>query len=148
MIALTAGCSGPTLEESLNPALGKAGCKPASPAAGPEENFAILGTPLQKGATASGLFFQTDSATASPHNALERKFVVSVSGEGDLGSELIDPSGEPAKLAWGPEPHTSSNFDRPGDEWDLGLKLDEPGCWNLQVSRGGTPTADFWFEVG
>lgn len=148
VIASTAGCSGPTLQESLNPPMGKAGCNPASPAAGPEQNFEIQGTPLTKGASAAGLFFEDNADPAKRNQVLERKFVVRVSGEGDLGTKLVDPSGEPSELAWGPEPHTDSSFVRPGDEWGMGLELDEPGCWNLQVSRDGTPTADFWFEVG
>lgn len=143
LLAVTAtGCSGPTLQESLNPELGKAGCKPASPAAGPDQNFEIIGTPIAEDASASGLFFEGEKAG-------ERKFVVRVTGQGDLATEFTSPAGEPAELAWGPEPHTgsSSSYDRPGDEWGMGLNLDEPGCWELALSRDGEPTATFWFDV-
>lgn len=145
LLAFTAaGCSGPTLDDSLNPELGKAGCKPSSPAAGPERNFEIIGTPIAKDASASGLFFQraSDDQISDGH-----KFVVRVTGTGELGTELTAPSGEPAELTWGPEPHTGSSFERPGDEWGMGLPFDAPGCWELKLSRDNEPTAAFWFEV-
>lgn len=148
VIALTAGCSGPTLQESLNPTPGQAGCKPASPAAGPDQNFEIQGTPLAKGATASGLFFEDNANPAQRNKVLERKFVVRVSGEGELGAELVGPSGKPSALAWGPEPHEGGDASSAGEEWDMGLKFDDFGCWNLTLTRDEVPTAAFWFEIG
>lgn len=138
------GCSGPTLQESLSPGLGQAGCNPASPAAGPDQNFEIIGTPLADAVSASGLFFQTDSDDAQPG---ERKFVVRVTGEGELQAELLAPNSEPADLAWGPLVHTENSFEQSGDELAMGMILGEPGCWQLQLSRDGEPTAAFWFDV-
>ena len=149
LLALGAtGCSGPSLEESLDPTLGKEGCKPASPAAGPDRNFAIIGTPLAESASAAGLFFKSDAAssgdTAQPG---ERKFVVRVTGEGTLGAELAAPGGKPAPLEADPESHAREDLAGPGDEWEMNLKLDEPGCWELTLTRDADPTAAFWFEV-
>jgi hypothetical protein len=36
----------------------------------------------------------------------------------------------------GPDPHASSNWERPGEEWGTFFRLEAPGAWTLQVSRG------------
>ncbi|MHA3724607.1 hypothetical protein ACXR2T_12085 [Leucobacter sp. HY1910] len=142
-----AGCSGPSLEDSLNPELGKSDCKPASPAAGPERHFAIIGTPLTKSASAQGLFFKGDAATNGEAKPGERKFVVRVTGEGKLGAEVTAPGGKPAQLSADPEPRDRDDLAGPGDEWQMNLALDEPGCWALTLTRDAEPTAAFWFDV-
>ena len=58
----------------------------------------------------------------------------------------IGPDGKHHRLLWGPELHTSSNFDKPGDEWGAGYVFTEPGCWDLRAVRGGA-TADVWITV-
>jgi hypothetical protein len=58
----------------------------------------------------------------------------------------IGPDGKHHGLLWGPAFHTSSNFDKPGDEWGAGYVFTEPGCWDLRAVRGGT-TADVWLAV-
>jgi hypothetical protein len=39
---------------------------------------------------------------------------------------------------WGPEAHTDSNWDHPGDEWGTGFKFPKSGCWTLTPQRGTT----------
>lgn len=148
LIAITTGCTGQSSFGPQEPVLGQAGCKPPSPVTGPDRNFEVLGTPIAEGATASGLFFEPDVTSQAPSAALERKFVVRVTGEGHLGATLVDPSGKPAELTRAPAPHATSSFKGSEDEWDMGLTLDQPGCWSLTLSRDETPTASFWFEVG
>ncbi|MFB9840476.1 hypothetical protein, partial [Actinoallomurus acaciae] len=55
--------------------------------------------------------------------------------------------GRSRRLAWGPEAHGGSSYQRPGDEWGAGYRFDRPGCWDLHAVRG-TATADVWIEVG
>jgi hypothetical protein len=64
------------------------------------------------------------------------KIVWRTTGDGDVSFRAIDPDGTSRKLAWGPEPHSGSNWHRPGDEWGTGWLLDSPGCWTLEVVRG------------
>jgi hypothetical protein len=58
----------------------------------------------------------------------------------------IGPDGKHHGLLWGPSFHTSSNFDKPGDEWGAGYVFTEPGCWDLRAVRGRA-TADVWLTV-
>jgi hypothetical protein len=41
------------------------------------------------------------------------KFILRMTGAGPLSVSLVDPSDREQVLDSGPEPHTSSNFDRP-----------------------------------
>jgi hypothetical protein len=91
--------------------------------------------------------FQGASPLALRAGEEDVKLVVRVTGSGDLEVRLTDPAGSEQQLAWGPAPHTASNYNRPGDEWGLGLLLDEPGCWELALSRGGEPIGAFWLHV-
>jgi hypothetical protein len=43
--------------------------------------------------------------------------------------------------ASGPDPHGSSNWRRPGDEWGTTFVFPQPGCWQLLVTRGASLTA-------
>lgn len=148
-IAVTTGCTGVSTFGPQDPVPGAANCEPASPAAGPDQNFAVLGTPLEEGVTASGLFFADTAAAQSPSEALERKFVVQISGNGELGAELVNPSGDTAELAQVPELEAADgSLQADVEEWAMRLKFDEPGCWNLTLTRDETPTAAFWFEIG
>ena len=48
-------------------------------------------------------------------------------------------------LAWGPEEHGGSNYDRPGREWGTGFVLDAIGCWQLTFATD-TTEASVWLE--
>ena len=63
------------------------------------------------------------------------KVVWRMTGKGDLKIEIKDPSGSTRPLAWGPESHSGSSYDRPGDEWGTGMVFDKPGCWELDFVR-------------
>lgn len=65
----------------------------------------------------------------------EQKIVWRVTGTGAPAVSVVSPSGDEGALAWGPEPHSGSNYDRPGDEYGTGIVLQEPGCWRLTVER-------------
>jgi hypothetical protein len=46
----------------------------------------------------------------------------------------------------GPTEHSSSNWNRPGDEWGTRFVFPHAGCWRIDVTRGEV-TARFWFSV-
>ncbi len=64
------------------------------------------------------------------------KIVWRVTGSGELKLAASGPTGQPATLLFGPEPHGGSNFDAPGDEWGSGFRFPVPGCWTIRVARG------------
>jgi hypothetical protein len=78
-----------------------------------------------------------DGARPTQIKASEKsvKLILRMTGAGPLSGSVVDPSETAQVLDWGPERHTSSNFDRPGDEWGLGVTFDKPGCWQLSFSR-------------
>jgi len=132
------GCSAP--EGEFGP-LGAAGCEPASPSAG-----MVTEATTTDGVTAFGLLETADPRELVASDAVH-KLVVRMTGSGDLSVQIVRPDRSTRDLHWGPEPHASSNFDRPGDEWGLGFALDEPGCWEIRLTREGGDSASFWFAV-
>jgi hypothetical protein len=76
----------------------------------------------------------------------QEKIVWRMTGTGLLNLTAIGPDGKHHRLAWGPDPHLSSNWDKPGDEWGAGYVFTAPGCWDLRAVRGNA-TADVWIRV-
>jgi hypothetical protein len=77
----------------------------------------------------------------------EVKIVVRMTGAGGLQVSAFRPDGSPAAIDWGPEAHTSSNFNRPGSEWGFGVTFAEPGCWTIALSRAETGSGYLQLEV-
>jgi hypothetical protein len=121
--------------------LGAAGCEPPSPSLGE-----VVQATGSDGITAFGLLFGA-AADAIAGDGSTVKMAVRMTGDGELTVRLIRPDGSEQPLAWGPERHGGSNFDRPGDEWGIGFAPDEPGCWQIAFERGDADRADFWFDV-
>ncbi|TDC69478.1 hypothetical protein E1200_08420 [Actinomadura sp. GC306] len=123
---------------------GAPGCRPASPVAPYEGDGLPEIRATGHGIRASGLLM---SATGHPVRAdQELKIVWRVTGDGPLRAAATGPDGREREPAWGPEPHGGSSFQRPGSEWGVGYRIDEPGCWRLRLARG-TGTADAWLRV-
>lgn len=122
---------------------GAPGCEPPSPSNGHE----VRGTADNDLMDVHGMFqgVVPDQLVADSSVV---KFIVKMSGSGDLSAILIDPGGTEKVLAWGPAEHLSSNYNRPGDEWGTGLIFDAAGCWELELSRAEEGHASFWFDVG
>jgi hypothetical protein len=76
----------------------------------------------------------------------QEKIVWRMTGTGVLTLAAIGPGGMHHRLAWGPDPHLSSSWNRPGDEWGAGYVFTAPGCWDLRATRGHA-TADVWIRV-
>jgi hypothetical protein len=66
----------------------------------------------------------------------EIKIVWRVTGSGELAIEAAGPDGLAIAPDWGPDLHSGSNWERPGDEWGTGWTFPEPGCWTLLLQRG------------
>ncbi|MEW9547440.1 hypothetical protein [Nonomuraea sp. NPDC050783] len=66
----------------------------------------------------------------------EVKIVWRMTGDGPLRQVRATlPDGTRAKLAWGPEEHSGSNWPRPGQEWGTGFVFPERGCWKVELAR-------------
>jgi hypothetical protein len=74
------------------------------------------------------------------------KIVWRITGSGALRLVTIGPDGRPYRLQWGPDPHLSSSYRRPGNEWGAGYRFTEPGCWTLRAIRG-TGSATVWLQI-
>lgn len=120
--------------------LGAAGCHPASPISLGALGFQVQGT--GRGASLWGLLmFRHWPARAGEQD----KIVWRMTGSGELRLTATGPDGR-HHLAWGPEAHGGSNWDKPGDEWGAGYLFTVPGCWDLHAVRGHA-TADVWLRV-
>ncbi len=135
-----ADTSAPTAAE-----LGVAGCESPSPITfTPMQGPEVQGTGY--GATLYGLIMIAGTGPWSVRAGENVKIVWRMTGSGPLTLTVIGPQGTPGTLAWGPEYHTSSNYDRPGDEWGAGYVFKTAGCWHLHAKRT-TGSADVWFKV-
>ena len=76
----------------------------------------------------------------------EVKIVWRMTGDGDLTVTYEAPNARPGVLTFGPTPHASSSYNRPGDEWGTGFLFDEPGCWHIHLQRT-SGAGDAWLNV-
>jgi hypothetical protein len=127
---------------SKSSALGRPGCNPPSP-------ISRTGFPEVQG-TSDQIQLWGLIMAAGPDNPLrvteQVKIVWRITGSGDLHLSSIDPDGRAHPLQWGPDPHISSSYQRPGQEWGAGYLFTQPGCWTLHAARGPA-TANVWLEI-
>lgn len=122
---------------------GAAGCRPPSPVtAGMSGLPQVEGT--GRGASLRGLLMFPHSLPARVGD--QEKIVWRMTGAGQLQMVAIGPDGTRHRLAWGPDYHLGSNWDKPGEEWGAGYIFTVPGCWDLRAVRG-TASADVWLRV-
>ncbi len=98
-------------------ALGASGCHPASPVT-LWQSFLPQVEGTGHGATLWGLLMFPHALPARVGD--QEKIVWRMTGTGMLTLQAIDPDGRHHQLAWGPDAHLSSNWDKPGDEWGAG----------------------------
>ncbi|MEU8804674.1 hypothetical protein [Spirillospora sp. NPDC048819] len=122
---------------------GAPGCRPESPVA-PYDGIAEVRA-TGHGIRASGLIM-APGGYPPLRASRELKIVWRVTGSGPLRATTTGPGGRDHPVLWGPEEHGGSTYRRPGDEWGVGYKLDEPGCWRLRLIRGAA-SADAWLRV-
>ena len=114
-------------------------CKPASTSAKTSTGFPeIQGT--GRGMEIWALLFGDLKAKH------DQKIVWRLTGDGDPQFTTTGPHGEQAHVVFGPTQHSSSNWQRPGDEWGTGFNFPTAGCWDLHVSRGKA-TGDVWLII-
>jgi hypothetical protein len=122
---------------------GAPGCHPASPIT-LFNSFLPQVKGTGHGATLWGLLMFPHALPARVGD--QEKIVWRMTGTGLLTLEAIGPGGTHYRLAWGPDFHQSSNWNKPGDEWGAGYVFTVPGCWDLRAGRGNA-TADVWIRV-
>ena len=121
--------------------LGGPGCRPPSPL-----DTSNLGDPEAQGTTAAmdlwALFLG-----GVPNVGDEAKIIwrMGVSFPSSIHIVAFGPQGQhvpPIFL----EPHSGSNWSRPGSEVGTGFKFPAAGCWDLHVT-GGTGVGDVWIVI-
>jgi len=118
---------------------GAAGCAPASPTAiEPVSGLTEVQGTAPDANSIYGLIMAPFPLAASNTTS---KFVWRITGSGDLAVTVKEPDGSSGQLAWGPDDHEDSTYDRPGDEWGTGIILNAAGCWELNFDRGGAKFA-------
>ncbi len=125
------------------PPPGASACHPASPVTH-FDSFLPQVEGTGHGATLWGLLMFAHPLPARVGD--QEKIVWRMTGTGFLTLEAIGPDGTRHRLAWGPDLHEGSNWDKPGDEWGAGYVFTAPGCWDLHAIRGNA-TADVWIGV-
>lgn len=76
---------------------------------------------------------------------LEVKVVVRVDGDGEVQA-VARRSGREVSPSWGPNQHSRSSFQRPGDEWGMAFTLPAAGCWQIEIVRDDG-SASLWVPV-
>ena len=119
--------------------LGAEGCRPPSPLVVTES----LAT--SEDITVWALLL-TNVPTSELAVGDEAKVVWRSDGSGDFDVIAISPSGDRVRSEIPVTSHLSSNWERPGSEWQSWFGFSEPGCWQFQVRHGGA-RAQLWLEV-
>lgn len=73
----------------------------------------------------------------------EVKIVWRMTGDGPLQISVTRSDGTPARRTFGPEEHSGSTWDRPGQEWGTGFVFPKAGCWNFHLART-SEAGDVW----
>lgn len=76
----------------------------------------------------------------------EIKIVWRMTGTGNLHLVALGPRGQRVAPVWGPEQHSSSNWNRPGDEWGAGFTFPIAGCWDIHAARDDV-SGDVWLVL-
>jgi hypothetical protein len=133
--------------------LGAPGCRPPSPLAAFGRDLPESAGRLSRASVWALFFPPSGTKLGQGHRAVFRnlvgrnmKVVFRVTGSGVASFAAIAPDGSRHRPIDGPTRHGDSTWDRPGDEWGMVFRFDEPGCWRLQVSRRGG-TGDAWLVV-
>ena len=132
----------PTAGGSLG-GLGSAGCVPAAPfhGWGSPDGPPEVGLDSPQGSLWALFFGRVPSSAGK-----EIKVVWRMTGSGGFTFRVSDAAGMLVPLAWGPQRHTGSNWDHPGDEVGTGFNFPHAGCWDIHIARSDTQ-GDLWLEV-
>lgn len=123
-------------------ALGQPGCQPPSPIDSPASGPG----PEVEGTSPDAELWALLFASPPIHAGDEVKIVWRLTGSGALRIAGMGPAGTAARLTFGPQQHSGSNWTRPGDEWGTGFVFPSPGCWDIHAARDNA-TGDVWLLV-
>lgn len=123
-------------------AVGGVGCHPGSPIAPARAVPGIETRLTPHGINGWALLYEQPPWEAGD----EVKVVWRISGSGEVALVARGPGRLELAPSFGPEIHTGSNYDRPGDEWGSGFSLSSPGCWELEATRS-EGSASIWLQV-
>ncbi|SRR5713226_1546467 len=123
--------------------LGNPGCAPAAPFHGWKT---LDGLPEAGVDSKRGSFWALFFNPVPPPSGKEIKVVWRMTGSGEFAFRVSDAAGATVPLVWGPESHSGSNWDRPGDEVGTGFSFPHAGCWEIHVARSDSQ-GDLWLEV-
>jgi hypothetical protein len=105
---------------------------PASAAFGDGGN--VGGSSAAVGMEVRSLFFQREGRLRP---GVELKIVWRLTGGGEPVFSASTADGATVGPVWGPEPHTGSTWNVPGDEYGTGWTFPTAGCWTIHVARDG-----------
>jgi hypothetical protein len=111
--------------------------------------FGISGAPNEVHAQSTGASvwgLALGPSGIPPRAGDEIKIVWRMTGIGPLTVTVTAPDGQNHPLVFGPDPHGTSNYRRPGDEWGTGIRFTSPGCWHIHLARNHA-TGDAWLDV-
>lgn len=126
--------------------LGQPGCEPASPTLDWYDGDGPTGLTEVRATSDTlevwGLLWQAPPLDVE----LQVKMVWTATGSGDFQIRARNESNAELQPSWGPNLHSDSNLNRPGDEWGTAFTFPSPGCWEIEIGRG-TDTARVWVQV-
>ena len=106
-----------------------------------QESASNAGFPEVRGVKLWALLFYQPPAIAGK----DVKIVIKMTGNGTFHIRAVGLAGTTLKHTW-IEPHTGSNWNRPGDEWGTGWRFPTAGCWRLHATRRRT-SGDIFLQV-
>lgn len=151
--AATTAESSPTVTAATSSPPETTGAAPAPPPSGDgrpcdQTPIQTSGLPEVQGigrdATIYGLLFPSHPGPVRAGEEL--KIVWRMTGQGALSVSYFAPDGRPGVLTFGPEAHSGSSYQRPGNEWGTGFSFDAAGCWRIHLERS-IGSGDVWLAV-
>lgn len=107
-----------------------ADCDPPSPG-----DLINTGLPELHGKASHGELWALVFRPLPIHAGEETKIVWRMTGSGLFRIDARNPEGAAALLTFGPEQHSGSTWQRPGQEWGTGFIFPYPGCWRIHAER-------------
>jgi hypothetical protein len=134
VVVLAGGCTSDSSGVAPTRAPARTPAAPTSceASARPATNGLVERQGVGTGASVWALFFLTGPGISAGD---EVKVAWRMSGSGALSMAATGPGGRTVRPVWGPEPHGSSTWSRPGDEWGTGWVFPVPGCWTITLTR-------------
>lgn len=91
-----------------------------------------------QGETSQGELWALPPGPWEPHVDKDFRVTVHVTGAGDFTVKAVGPDGSQHRPSIGPVRQfgAGSGLEQPGDEWSMVFRFNQPGCWQIDVTRG------------